>query len=75
MTLMDMQVFLPYVLSQRDGTLGGTCRKARTMLGLGDKQTTKIEARSFPLPHWQQFNKDSSIFSSPGVNKHTVHDC
>lgn len=35
------QVFLPYVLSPRHGTLRGTSRKARTMFGLGENQTTR----------------------------------
>ena len=60
--LADKQVLLPYVLSQRDGTLGGTCRRAWTMLGLGDKQTTKLKARPSPLPPWYTVTRSRAHF-------------
>ncbi len=46
-TLRDQQVLLPYVLSQGDGTLRGSCRKTRTMLFRGDMETTIMQSRSF----------------------------
>ena len=63
------QVPLPYVLSQKDGTARGTCRKTRTMLRLGDIQTAKSSTRPFPVAAHGTVYRALSIFSSLRVNQ------